>query len=92
MDRFLIEVPHEEDVVSCARIIKTFLQTGSHYLTNADWGCEDGDHRGFMIVEAGDREEARLIVPPPHRDRALVIRLTKFTPEEIDELLEQHGG
>ena len=42
MDRFLIEVPHEEDVVSCAQIIKTFLQTGSHYLTNADWGCEDG--------------------------------------------------
>ena len=45
-----------------------------------------------MIVDATDREEARLIVPPPHRDRAHVVRLTKFTPEEIDEILAQHGG
>jgi hypothetical protein len=92
MDRFLIEVPHAEDIVGCAHVVQTFLQTGSHYLTNADWGCEDGDHRAFMIVEANDREEARMIVPPPHRHQAHVVRLTKFTPDEVEEILARHGG
>jgi hypothetical protein len=36
MSRFLIEVPHEEDVISCIRAVEIFLKTGSHFLTNAD--------------------------------------------------------
>jgi hypothetical protein len=90
MDRFLIEVPHEEDVVACARVVQTFLQTGSHYLTNADWGCKDGDHRAWLIVDATDKEEARMIVPPPHRELAKVVQLNKFTMEEVDEILASH--
>ena len=44
MQRYLIEVPHEPEELACARVIQTFLDTGSHYLTHADWGCEDGVH------------------------------------------------
>jgi hypothetical protein len=92
MERFLIEVPHEEEVIACARVVRTFLQTGSHYLTNADWGCQDGDHRAWLIVEASDREEATRIVPPPYRDLAHVVKLRKFTMSEIDEILASHTG
>ena len=90
MQKFLIEVPHAADPLGCARVIKTFLETGSHYLTHADWGCEDGDHRAWLIVEATDREEARQIVPPPMRDDARVIVLTRFSMEEIDRVLARH--
>ena len=92
MDRFLIEVPHEEEVIACARVVQTFLQTGSHYLTNADWGCKDGDHRAWLIVDASSKEEARMIVPPPHRELANVVQLNKFTMEEVDEILASHTG
>jgi len=44
MPRFLIEVPHEEETVACARAVKIFLESGSHFLTQADWGCKDGEH------------------------------------------------
>lgn len=91
MHRFLIEVPHPEDEFHCARVVRTFLNTGSHYLTNADWGCEDGQHKAWMIVEAADREEARWIVPPPLRSQAHVIKLSRFTREEIDKVLEHYG-
>ena len=91
MDRFLIEVPHEADELACARVIRTFLETGSHYLTNADWGCEDGDHKAWLIVEAADREEARWIVPPPFRSSARVVRLSRFSMEEIDEMIARHS-
>jgi hypothetical protein len=45
MARFLIEVPHEDYRVECARAIQVFLQTGSHFLVNADGGCLDGEHK-----------------------------------------------
>jgi len=91
MPRFLIEVPHDPDTVACARIVKTFFETGSHLVTKADWGCRDGDHRGWLVVEAADREEARSIVPLPIRGDARIIGLNRFTVEEIDEILAQHG-
>ena len=91
MQRYLVEVPHEAEELACSRVIRTFLDTGSHYLTQADWGCEDGVHKAWLIVEAADREEARWIVPAPLRADARVVRLTKFSRDEIDATLRQHG-
>lgn len=44
MPRFLIEVSHESGLVSCARAVNVLLQTGSHFLTHADFGGQDGVH------------------------------------------------
>jgi hypothetical protein len=90
MARFLIEVPHEGEVVACARVVQVFLQTGSHYLTHADWGCKDGDHRSWMVVDAEDKDEAREIVPPPYRSSAKIVRLNAFSMSEIDGILASH--
>jgi hypothetical protein len=38
MAKFLIEVPHGADKAACDQAIQIFLQTGSHFLTHADWG------------------------------------------------------
>ena len=91
MRKFLIEVPHAADTLTCARVIKAFLETGSHYLTQADWGCGDGDHRAWLIVEAADREEAKQIVPPPFRSDASVVKLSRFTLEEIERTIERNS-
>jgi hypothetical protein len=91
MDRYLVEVPHEAGELACAQVVRTFLDTGSHYLTQADWGCQDGEHKAWMIVEAADRDEARSIVPPPLRTAARVVRLNKFDSAQIDEIVRRHG-
>lgn len=91
MARFLIEVPHETETVACARAVAILQATGSHFLTRAEYGCRDGVHVGWLVVEARDRDEIRFVVPPPYRERARVIQLNHFTMEEIRELLEQHG-
>jgi hypothetical protein len=90
MARFLIEVPHEEGVVACARAIQIFLTSGSHFLTHADWGCKDDEHKAWIIVEVDSKDEARLIVPPAFRSQAKIVRLNTFTMEEIDEILRHH--
>ena len=92
MARFLIEVPHEAEPTACARAVKVFLETGSHFLTNADWGCLDGEHKAWIIVELDSKEEARALLPPAYRPEAKIVKLNKFTMEEIDEMIRHHQG
>ena len=92
MAKFLIEVPHPEDKLGCARSIQVFLQSSSHYLTQADYGCEDGEHYAWMIVDAADKEEAERIVPPAYRSQARVVALSRFSTDEIEETIKRHGG
>ena len=64
METYLIEVPHEATEAACAKAIKIFLESGSHFLVNADWGCEDQEHKAWMQVDVDSREQAMHIVPP----------------------------
>ncbi len=90
MPKFLIEVPHEEETVACARVVDVFLRSGSHFLSNADWGCRDRQHKAWLIVDVGSKDEALRIVPPAFRDKATVIGLNSFRLEEIQDILDRH--
>ena len=91
MARFLIEVSHEAEVVACARVIETFLKTGSHFVTHADWGCLDGEHKAWITVDVENKDEARCILPPAFRSQARITALNKFSLEEVGAILRQHG-
>ena len=90
MKKFLIEVPHGADKHACDHAIQVFRETGSHFLTNAEWGCLDGEHKAWMIVEVDSKEEARCIVPPFFRHDAKIILLTHFTSKDILEPEKYH--
>jgi len=92
MQRYLIEVEHEPDFSACLRAIEVFLKTGSHFLTNADWGCRCGEHKAWIIVDMDSEEEARCIVPPEFRTRAKIVEVSKFTMDEVDEMRAYHVG
>ena len=90
MPKFLIEVTHEAEPVACARVVKIFLTSGSHLLTQADWGCMDGDHRSWLIVDVANKNEAMAVVPPGLRPAARIIGLNTFSLGQIDEILSKH--
>jgi len=92
MARFLIEVPHDAEPGACVRAVKAFLNTGSHFLTNADWGCYDGDHTAWIILDLENKKEALSVVPPGFRDHARIVKLNKFTMKELDEMRLHHQG
>lgn len=92
MARFFIEVPHEKSTIACARVVEVFLRTGSHFLTNADWGCRDGEHKAWITVDVDSKEEARGIVPPAYRAQAKIVQLNSFTLPEIEKILREHGA
>ena len=91
MARFFIEVPHEANIRACVRAIDVFLQTGSHFLTHADWGCEDGEHKAWLTVDVDTKEEARGIVPSPYRADAKITRLHEYTMKDLDDIRRTHN-
>jgi hypothetical protein len=86
---FLIEVPHPEETLACARIVKVFLSTGSHFLSHADWGCMDGVHSARLTVDADNKEEAWMAAPPQFRSQTKIVGLNKFKLEQIEAVLGQ---
>jgi len=92
MTKYLIEIPHEAEKAACLRAIQTFLETGSHFLANADWGCMDGDHRAWLMMEAENREDVQYALPPSARPDARIVRLEKFTLADVEEIASRHQG
>jgi hypothetical protein len=90
MAKYLIEVPHEASEQACALAIQTFLHTGSHFLTNADWGCKDDEHKAWFMLDVDSKEQAKSVIPPGYRSDAKVTLLSRFRMEEVDEMLEDH--
>jgi len=90
MAKSRIEVPHEAEVRSCAQAVQVFLTSGSHLLTHADWGCKDGKHSAWLVVEADSKEEARYRVPPAYRANSMITELNAFSMEEIESILSYH--
>lgn len=82
MNRYLVIAPHTAG--DCKKAIMQVEAAG--YLTHFDWGCGDGEHCGWVIIEASNRQEALLVVPSFNRPTAKAILLGKFTPEQVKKM------
>jgi len=91
MTRFLIEVPHEDKKDACDQAIKAFRESGSHFMTNADWGCGDGEHKAWFVVDLDSKEQARMILPPLFRENAKIVKLQQFNVEAAEETIQKHS-
>jgi len=66
------------------------LQTGSHFLTHAEWGCLDGEHKAWLLVEVENKDEAMFILPSLFRSIAKITQLTTFSARDILEPDKYH--
>jgi hypothetical protein len=92
MSKYLVEVAHGSDRLACLHAIQVFLSTGNHFLVNADWGCHDGVHKAWFMLEVENKEDAMRIIPPFFRKDSVITRLDKFNLKEIEEMLRDHPG
>ena len=82
MDRFLVVSPHT--AADCKDALEQVLFAG--YITHFDWGCMDGDHTGWAVIDAENAKEALMVVPPAQRQSARAVRITKFSREDIERM------
>jgi len=90
MSAYLIEIPHPADKIACMNAVRIFLESGSHFLVNADWGCQDGEHKAWMIVDVDNKNQALQIIPPLYRHEAKIIKLVKYSGDSFREGLKFH--
>ena len=81
MDRFLVESPHT--IHDCELAVKLVQSMG--YLNNFDWGCEDGVHTGWAVIEAENAVQVLGVVPAIVRNKARAVKLSKFETAMVDK-------
>ncbi len=54
-----------------------------------DWGCEAGIHCGWMIVELDSRDEVMQMVPVAFRQEVRIVKLNRFTREQIASMIAE---
>jgi hypothetical protein len=92
MAKYLIEVSHGEDQAACARAVHTFLVSASHFLSSADWGCSDGEHKAWLVVDVEDRADAEAIVPLSFRNQAKIIKLDSYTSQKVQKAMSERNS
>lgn len=81
MAQFLIESPHTQE--ECLAALDDLVEHEPVLLRESYFGCMAGDHTGYATVEAENEAEVRRMIPEFIRDKARVVEVTKFTPEQI---------
>jgi hypothetical protein len=80
-NRYLIVAPHTPD--QCLKTLDDMEAMSPALLDKMEWGCMTGDHTGYAFVDAASEEAARNLLPASERAQAKVIKLNKFTAEQI---------
>ena len=78
---YFIEQQHSGE--ECLKALDELAERGPSLLDKSYLACNAGEHRGYAFVEAGSEYEAREMVPTALREQARVIRVDRFTPEQI---------
>ena len=78
---YLVISPHTPD--ECVATLDQVQAMSKGALDRWYWGCMSGDHTGYQIVQAASENDALQIVPANLRAKAHVMKLNKFTAQEV---------
>lgn len=85
MARFMIQSSHKPE--ECLKALDDISSKGKDTLDKYQFGCREGDHTGYVTVDAGTKNDAlNDYVPEFLRSKARVVEIQKFTPEMIKSL------
>jgi hypothetical protein len=85
MARYLIEVSHDDGPHACEDAVKALLHTGAHFMVKSEWGCRDDVHSAWLIVDAENKDELKLIIPPHFRPEVRIVELARYSQVNIDD-------
>jgi hypothetical protein len=87
MTKYLIASKHEP--AECLRALDEELAKGTGILDKFVYGCKEGDHTGYAIVDVKTLSDALAMVPGFLQESACITKVDKFTPAEIKSFHEK---
>jgi hypothetical protein len=88
MEKYLVVSEHT--LQDCVMAVDHFRKYHMNFMTHFEWGCKDGDHNAYAIIEAESHEHAVMAVPPAFRGKAKAIKVVRFTEDDFKK--DQHKG
>ncbi len=88
-NEFMVISPHTKE--ECLAALDAAAKQGKESLNKLEWGCMEGDHTAYAIYEAESAEAAMKLVPENVRSKARVIKVAKFTTDQIRKFHEQYA-
>ncbi|TMQ73619.1 MAG: hypothetical protein E6K81_03790 [Candidatus Eisenbacteria bacterium] len=86
MSTYMIESPHTEE--ECMAVMDETAKMKD--LGAWSWGCMDGNHTAYRMVQAKDEAAALAMVPENVRAKAHAYKVTKMTPAMLASAHKQH--
>jgi|GEM_PF-415681 len=87
MATFMVIAPHTQE--ECLKALDDMSSESPKMLAKMSFGCMSGDHTGYASVEAENVEAVKNMLPAAEREKAKIIKVGKFSPEEIKKLHEK---
>ena len=80
----LFVITSKHDAVQCLQALDEIAAKGSETLDKFVYGCKEGDHTAYAIVDADTEKDALALVPDSLLDSACITKVDKFTVDEIE--------
>lgn len=79
MATYLVKVPHdpEEHIIALDGYFTGQFDTMNEF----SFACVEGEHTGYAVITASNKEKARMTVPEPLREGATIVELRQLTPD-----------
>ncbi|HEY3297871.1 MAG TPA: hypothetical protein VGK34_04375 [Armatimonadota bacterium] len=87
MPKFMMEVHHEPD--EHLNSLDRIAFYNPELLNGMKWGCRNGEHTGWVLVDANDENEAREMLPQNERNG---VRLAEVDTLTEDDIARMHKG
>ncbi len=87
MALYMITSAHEPE--DCLDSLDEIQAKGSDVLEKFVFGCKEGDHAGYAIVEAESRVRALELLPETLQENACITKVDRFTAADIRSLHAQ---
>lgn len=81
MAKYIIEKPHTSE--ECLDDLDSMLAEAPDILDKFVWGCGQGEHNGWALIESDSKEDLVATLPESIRGKFKVTEVSKLTPEEI---------
>ncbi len=81
MALYMITSAHEPE--ECLDTLDRIQSKDSALLDTFVFGCKEGDHTGYAILEAESRIRALDLLPDTLQETACITRVDRFTAEDI---------
>jgi hypothetical protein len=87
--KYFVQVPHTQE--QCMNMLGEMKKKGDPFLSKFYFGCMNGDHTGYGVLEGSSEDDVRKMLPREEQANAKIEKVDQFTAAKIEQIHKQHA-